>query len=605
MYILGINSVYHESSACLIKDGRIIAAVEEERLSGIKHAKRALLTNPHELPYLSINYCLVEASKIDGRKITLNDLDYIGYSFDPSARLSGNITEFSNSTSEKISERISEELIFFYLNQQVPRCLTEEVNSSVLRSYKEINGYPSRIEDCKFKFLFIPHHLCHAASAFFVSPFDRAAILTVDGIGERTTTWAGIGEGSQMKELFKLEYPNSLGFLYERITEFLGFQKNSDEYKVTGLAAYGDSDRYYNEFKRIVSLEPEGRFSINNEFTKFRLPLYESRLEEFFGSPRRYHDDLEWDMQSGKTRHADIAAGLQRITEEVMMHLANHLFKLTDCKHLCLAGGVALNCLVNSRIKEQTPFENIFIQPAAHDAGTAVGAAFYIYHEILGNPKSWVMETTALGPCYSDRDIKRILDNLRIPYKELADNEQIAEKCAQLLCQGKIIGWFQGRSEFGPRALGNRSILANPTSKDIQSLLNRIKGREIFRPFAPSVLEEEANTFFKDFFPSPFMLFAFETCKEKRKLIPAAIHVDGTSRVQSVNKNLSPLYHKVIKNFADLTEKEKGFRIPLIVNTSFNMKSQPIICSPKEALKTFYTSNLHTLLIGRYMVEKA
>lgn len=598
MYILGINSAFHESSACILKDGNLIAAVEEERFNRIKHAKKALMTAPKEIPYLAINYCLEELSKDEEKEIKLNDIDHIAYSFDPEARLAGNITEFPGKTHQKTQDQICEELIFYYFNKQIPRYLTEEVESYVPRRYKEKMKFPKSVKDCKFIFHFIPHHICHGASAYFVSPFDNAAILTVDGIGETTTTWIGIGEGNKLQELYHIDYPNSLGFLYERITEFLGFQKNNDEYKITGLAAYG-KPRFLNEFKKLIILEPEGRFSIKNYFTQFRMPIQESRLSELFRvPPRSMSDDLEINGI-----HADIAASLQLTLENTLLHIANHVNKITKKKNLCIAGGVALNCKAISRLINESLFEDVWIQPAAHDAGTGLGAAYYIYNHILGNKKRWIMERATLGPKFSDEEILEELKRLKLSpemHKNTSFHEDISKKCAKLLIEGKIVGWFQGRMEFGPRALGNRSILVDPRDNKLKRLLNQIKGREDFRPFAPSVLEDEdiCNEWFEKYIKSPFMLIAFKVNENKRKLIPAAIHVDGTSRIQTVSKEIQPLYYSVIEEFFKLTG------VPMIVNTSFNVRGKPIVANIEDAIRCFYSSGLDYLILGNYLINK-
>ena len=598
MYILGLNSVFHESSACVLKDGILIAAVEEERFSGIKHAKKALMTSSKELPYLAMSYCLDELSKTEGKQIKLNDIDHIAYSFDPEARLAGNITMFPKGTPQEIQDQIYEELIFYYFNRQIPCYLTEEVTSYVPRRYREKLGFPETMEDCRFKFHFIPHHLCHAASAFLVSPFDDAAILTVDGIGETTTTWLGVGKGRSMHELYHIDYPHSLGFLYERVTEFLGFQKNNDEYKITALAAYG-RPRFMDEFRKMVQLMPEGRFAINNYYTQFRTSIYESRLAELFGiPPRKWGEELEI-----HGIHTDIAASLQLTLEESLLHIIDHLYKVTDTKNLCVSGGVALNCKAMSRLVNETPFEHIFIQPAAHDAGTGLGAAFYVHNEVLGEDRKYVMETTSLGIQFSDEEIYQELKRLKLStelHSNTSEHEDIARKCAEVLVAGKIVGWFQGRLEFGPRALGSRSILADPRSLKFKGLLNDIKGREDFRPFAPSVLEDEeiAGEWFEAYRKSPFMLLAFKVKADKRDLIPAAVHVDGTSRIQTVSKRLQPLYYSMIEEFYKLT------KVPMVINTSFNTRGRPIVDDIDDAIRCFYTDELDCLILGKYLIEK-
>ncbi|MEA3365811.1 MAG: carbamoyltransferase C-terminal domain-containing protein, partial [Candidatus Hydrogenedentes bacterium] len=445
------------------------------------------------------------------------------------------------------------------------------------------------------KLHFMEHHPAHAASAFLVSPFDRAALLSIDYIGEWAATWAGVGEGTVVRRLFSEHYPNSLGVFYTAITDYLGFLRANDEYKVMGLASYGEPE-YLDEFRKIVQLRPEGRYRIDLSWFKChylpgsRQGYVSDAFLKRFGPPRRKGEAIE-------ERQANIAASAQAVLEEVVLHIARHLHEQTASENLCLAGGVALNCAMNGRLLRESPFERFYVQPAAGDDGIAIGAAFQLYHGLTGAERSFAMDDARIGPEYSDDEIRTFLDLAKLPYETPPD---LVARAAELIAGGNIVGWFQGRMEFGPRALGARSILADPTRPEMKDLINtHVKHREEFRPFAPSCLEEHADEYFEGCDrASPFMLFVYPVKPEKREEVPAITHVDGTARVQTVSRETQPLYYDVIKAFSRL----RG--VPMVLNTSFNVMGEPIVNTPAEAIRCFYSTGMDALVIGKYVALK-
>lgn len=563
IYILGINSAYHESSACMIKDGKIVAIAEEERFNRKKHAKPARVDNPDELPINAIDFCLERAG------ITLNEVDNIAYSFSPAKRLRNK--EFNEPVTDGDWGSASGEDLFYKKLQQIPKKLSEI--------------YVDRVTD---KFHWIDHHTSHAGSAYFVSQFDKAAVLVVDGIGEIESTTLYKGEGNKLTRIKSINYPHSLGFLWEKLSKFLGFTEY-DACKVMGLASYGNPKREYKHLRSFVKLN-ERDFNIDHNIVRFRVENY-SELENLLGRKREHDEEIE-------ERHADIAAALQKVTEEILLNLSNNLYKQTESKNLCLAGGVALNCVANSVLTEKGPFENIYIQPAAHDAGTAIGAAYFVWNQYLSNPRSFVMDHAYFGPEYSNKEIKKVLEKYNLKF---AEHDNLEKVVAQLVSEGSIVGWFQGRMEVGPRALGNRTLLADPRDPKIRDTLNmKVKHREYFRPFAPSVLIEKAEEWFriaKKSLSSDFMLFAYDVYEDKRRLIPAVTHVDGTSRIQTVRKETNPKYYKLIQEFEALTG------VPVVLNTSFNDR-EPIVCSPQDAVNTFLKTRIDYLAIGNFLVSR-
>lgn len=567
-YILGLNFAYHELSACILKDGKLIAAVEEERFSRIKRGKKALVDNPDVLPLQAIEYCFNAAG------IGWRDVDHIGLPFSPEGRLKNINSDKRFVEGDWGSER--GEKLFFAKISRVPGLISKLAG-----------------EDISRKMHWIPHHVAHAASAFFVSPFQNAAILTVDGIGEFSSTWLGVGRESALTNISEVQYPNSLGFLWEKMSKFLGFTEY-DSSKVMGLAAYGNAERFYPAFKKIIALGPDGTFTVDGEVMLFRVDDFSS-LETLFGVKRIASPaDIRKDQE-------DIAAALQKITDEVILHLARYLHEKTGLANLCLAGGVALNCVSNGRLMHSGLFRKIFVQPAANDAGTALGAAFYIWNQLLGNKRSFIMRHSYWGPQYSDAEVLVALKRNGI--RKYSKVRNIAGEIARRLADGNIIGWFQGRVEWGPRALGNRSLLADPRLPDMKMILNeRIKRREHFRPFAPSVLKERASTWFMmskscKTTSDEFMVVNYDVNPRVRDKVPAITHYDGTSRVQLVSKETNPLYHKLISSFY----KRTG--VPMVLNTSFN-DNEPIVCTPDDAIKTFMRTKMDFIGIGNYLVGK-
>lgn len=562
--ILGINHAYHESSACIIKDGVIVAMAEEERFNRKKHAKPARTDNPDELPVNAIRFCLERA------KITWNDLDYIASSFNPGKRLKNKT--FGDRAKEGDWGSESGEALFYKKLRQVPKKLSALYGT-----------------DIRKKFRWVGHHDAHAASAYFVSPFREAAILVADGIGETESTTLYRGTGRKMKKLKSIHYPNSLGFLWEKIAKFLGFTEY-DACKIMGLASYGDAKRYYKKLKTFIKIGGVS-FKMDPRVLEFRAGDCRA-LEKMLGRRRKPGEELE-----GK--HADIAAALQKVTEEILLRLAADLHRLTKSANLCLAGGVALNCVANRILQEKGPFKKIYIQPAAHDAGTAIGAAYFIWNQMLEKPRGFVMEHAYVGPDFSSAKIKRALDESGLKY---ARAKNITKKVAKLVADGNIVGWFQGRMEAGPRALGNRTLLADPRNPKIRDILNmKVKHREYFRPFAPSVLAEKAREWFRipaESMASDFMLFAYDALEEKQRLIPAVIHVDGTSRIQTVRRKTNSKYHRLIREFEKITG------VPMILNTSLNDR-EPIVCSPEDAISTFQKTRIDYLAIGDFLIARS
>lgn len=566
-YILGINTTYHELSACLLKDGQLVAAVEEERFTRIKHGKPALVSNPDVLPKQAIDFCLEKTG------ITFAEIDQIGISFCPKDRLK-NIGVDKYFTEGDWGSKSGEEL-FYEKIMTVPKLLSE---------YAEV--------DLTDKIVWVPHHISHAGSAYYVSPFKESAVLSIDGIGEITTTWLGVGNGNKMSVIKEIAYPNSIGFLWEKLSKFLGFSEY-DAAKVMGLTSFGDKKKFHSHFQKIVKIEPNGNFRVDEDILRFRSNDYEP-LEKLFGVKKL--DNPE----DRTTAHEDVAAGLQVITNDVVLNLAQYLSENTKSKNICLAGGVALNCVSNFEIMRGGYFENIYIQPAAHDAGTALGAAYYLWNDLQSQNREFVMEHAFWGPDYSESEIENILIAEGVRYKKLANIEEVT---AKLISEGNILGWFQGKMEWGPRALGHRSLIVDPRNMSTKETLNmRIKRREPFQPFAPSVLSEDTDNWFEvpkncASISKEFMEFAFPVKEEKRTAIPAVTHVDGTSRIQIVRKEINPKYHSLISEFKKITG------VPMVLNTSFN-ENEPIVCSPVDAVKTFKRTKMDYLAIQDFLVSK-
>lgn len=574
MYILGINAYHGGASACLIRDGELIAAAEEERFTRIKYFSG--------FPSHAIRYVLREAG------IPPQALDHVGISRDPSANLM--------------------EKVLFTLARRPSRSLIRDrlTNSLKVRSLKVEFGDSLGLAPATLKARFhnVEHHRAHLASAFFVSPFEQAALLSVDGMGDFVSTMWGTGRGNRLDVLDDITFPHSLGFVYTAASQWLGFTKYGDEGKVMGLAPYGQP-KYLDAFRRIVRIQRDGTFALDLDyFTLFNQGvtmswgggepqlgrMYSPRFVQEFGEPREPGGPIT-------ALHQDVAASLQAMLEEAEFALVRRLQRETGQTALCMAGGVALNSAFNGKILPQTPFTDIFIQPAAGDAGTALGVCYYIYHQLLGKPRTFVLNKAYTGPQFTDDQIEAVLRQHNLTFAQLTE-DALADRAAELVAGGAVLGWFQGRMEWGPRALGNRSIIADPRRAGTKDLLNaRIKHREPFRPFAPAVLLESTGAYFDQSYPDPFMIKVYNVLPEMRAQIPAVTHVDGTGRLQTVRQEDNPRYWKLIRAFGERTT------VPIVLNTSFN-ENEPIVCTPQEAVDCFLRTRMDALAIGSYLVQK-
>jgi carbamoyltransferase len=567
MLILAYNGYVFDSAACLVRDGELLSAVQEERFVRRKFTG--------EFPEQSIRYCLEQAGA------TLADVDHVAFYWEPFHQLHRRLGQIASTLPASLRYWSSHSGKWW----------------SMLRTESElVRRIAPPGARLRHRFHFVRHHLAHAASAFFVSPWERAAILTLDGAGEMSSGVLASGEDRRIEILREVRYPHSMGYVYVSLTHYLGFTPDSDEYKVMALASYGGPSRYYDLFREIITLRPDGGFSVDSRYFAYqtgrRDPWVSDRFVEEFGPLRKRGEPVA-------ERHQAIAWALQRRLEDVALHAARTLHATTKARHLCLAGGVALNSVMNQRLRAEGPFEDVFVPPAPNDAGTPIGAAYYVRHQVLGEPRSYVFRSPYLGPEHSDEACAAALREAGLE-SELLDEESLAARVAALLAEGRIVGWYQGRMEIGPRALGNRSILADPRRADMQDIVNeRIKHREPFRPFAPAVLEEAAGEFFLDARPLPYMIFVLPVRAEKRDVIPAVVHVDGTARVQTVSRELNPRFHRLIAAFGARTG------VPVLLNTSFNDNGEPIVESPAAAVRSFRSTNLDHLVLGRRLVTRA
>ena len=594
MYILGISAFYHDSAACLIKGGDIIAAAQEERFTRIKHDA--------SFPANAIKYCLKEAfiSPEQIKNIVFYEKPFIKFE-----RLLETYLAFAPKG-------------FMSFAKAIPVWVKDKLfqKSLLIKEIKSILGTEVSWNE---RLLFSEHHLSHAASAFYPSPFEEAAILTLDGVGEWTTTSLAIGKGKAIKVIKDIKFPHSLGLLYSAFTYYTGFKVNSGEYKVMGLAPYGEP-RYAELIKeKLINIADDGSFQLDMSYFNYAtgLTMTNKKFDKLFGGPSRKPET------NLTQREMDLAASIQKITEEIIIKLTKNIAKETGEKNLCLAGGVALNCVANGILLREKIFDNIWIQPAAGDAGGALGAALSAWHFHHNKDRKIsfekdTMKGSYLGPQFSSSEIESELKTCGAVFNKLSDNDLI-DKVAEELTNNKAIGWMQGRMEFGPRALGGRSIIADPRSPSMQKQLNlKVKFRESFRPFAPSVLIEDVNEWFKHEIDSPYMLFVSDLQDNKRLImnkeeeslfgidklniprssIPAITHVDYSARLQTVHKDTNPLYHAVISKFKEKTG------CPLVVNTSFNVRGEPIICTPTDAFKCFMGTELDLLVIGNYLLYK-
>jgi carbamoyltransferase len=567
MYTLGINAAFHDCSACLVEDGVVLAASEEERYTRIKHGKRPLPFTTWQLPYHAIDDCLRQAG------ISLRDVAHVAYSYDPSIELgesTGPIMLPLEPSAAGETASPWEALALCYI-VNAPRQLAGGAPLHLRRRFLANGAAPP------YRWHFVEHHRAHEASAFLAAPMEECAVLVLDGRGERASTSYGVFSGGRYERIGQVCLPHSLGLLYEDITAHLGFLHSSDEYKVMALAAFGQP-RFAPQLRDIVRYRGDGDYTV--------APV---RWPDVLGPPRLAGAPLE-------QRHRDIACSLQIVLQETMDAIAAWLHRRSGMDQLAMAGGVALNCVMNGALRKNGPFRRIWVQPAAGDAGTALGAALWVDHEQRGAPgRRWTMQHAYLGPAFDDDAIEAALRESLLSYRRVDD---IAGAAARLLAQGKVLGWFQGRMEFGPRALGARSILASPIDAAMQQRLNRIKDREDFRPVAPVVPEEAAADWFEDGSPSPYMLFAGRVRTDKAVHIPAACHIDGSARLQTIAPAQNALLHRLLTAFGERTG------VPVLINTSFNTRGQPVVCTPRDALAAYCTSAIDALAIGSFLLEK-
>jgi carbamoyltransferase len=560
MNILGLSCFYHDAAAALLRDGVLVAAAQEERFTRKRH--------DDSFPKHAIEYCL------DYAGLRVDQLDHIVFYDRPFIKFERIIQTYLATFPFGFQSFLKALPVWLKEKMWIPQRINEEL------------GFEKRP-------LFADHHMSHAASAFLVSPFEEAAILTLDGVGEWETTTYGRGKGTEIELLKSIWFPHSLGLLYSAFTYYLGFRVNSAEYKVMGLAPYGEPKYYDLIMKELVALRDDGSFRLNMKYFTYHygLTMTGRKFESLFKEPRR-------DPESKLTQfHKDMAASIQKVTDTIVVGMARHLQHETGMKYLCMAGGVALNCVSNSKILEQTDFQDIFVQPAAGDAGGALGAAYYVYNTVLKNPRTYTMNDAFLGPEYSDKEIEDLLRKYEVDFIKYP-REELLHETVSLIADQKVIGWFQGRMEFGPRALGSRSIIADARNPKNQSIVNlKIKFRESFRPFAPTVLEDRTGDYFKPDRPSPFMLFV-ATVREDKREIPAVTHVDGSARLQTISRKQNALYYDLIADF----ERQTG--CPVIINTSFNVRGEPIVCTPEHALRCFIRTEMDYLVMGSYVVAK-
>jgi carbamoyltransferase len=591
MYILGISCYFHDAAAALLCDGQLVAAAEEERFTRKKH--------DYEFPRHAIDFCLGAGG------IQAPDLDYAVFFEKPFIKFERLL--LSNLQTFPRSHRVFREAMISWLGDKL--WIRDRIQ-------RHLGLAPAKI-------IFSEHHLSHAASAFFCSPFGEAAILTVDGVGEWATATMGIGTGAHIKLLREVRFPHSLGLLYSAFTAFLGFEVNDGEYKVMGMAPFG-VPRYVDKIGELIRVEADGGFELNMDYFSFHYSpekTFNGKFVDLFGPPRNPQTHFftrasgypsyfgtkpanSKELEEENQRYADIAASIQTVTEEILLKMARHAYRETGLKSLCMAGGVALNSVANGRILRETPFEEIYIQPAAGDGGGAIGAALFAYHMVLGRPRAFVLEHAYWGAEHGAGDIEKFLSETGVHFRRFEHEERLVEWVVDRLVEGEVVGWFQGRFEWGPRALGHRSILADPRRRDMKDIVNtKIKFREPFRPFAPSVLVERAEDYFalpeaERHYPARFMLYVVEVREGKRDRIPAVTHVDGTGRLQTVREDLAPRYYRLIETFGQATG------VPVLLNTSFNLKGEPIVNTPQEAFRTFSQSGMDSLVLGEYVITK-
>ncbi len=570
MYILGISCYYHDASATLLKDGQVIFAADEERFSRLKHDSR--------FPKHAIEQCLEAAD------INIDEIDLIAFYEKP-------FLKFERIMRQHI-ENFPKTFKTFHL--AIPSWLTQKIR--IRNVLKKTFGYKGDV-------VYIDHHLSHAASAYLPSPFIEAAICTIDGVGEWTTTALGIGRGADVKLQKEIRFPHSLGLLYSTLTAYLGFTVNNSEYKVMGLAAYGLNDReknyWYKKLRSIIDIKPDGSFQLKMEYFQFqysdRMPS--AKLIALLGGPiRRENDPLN-------DRHHNIAAAVQMITEDIVLTILRDLHQKTKCENIVLSGGVALNSVCNGKILSQTGFKNIWIQPNAGDGGNSMGAALFAYHCILNKPRTTFLEHAYLGPAFSNEVVEEFLNESKIKFHRFSNREELLSTTSQILASNLMVGWFQARMDWGPRALGARSILGNPCCIEMQNILNeKVKHRESFRPFAPAICAEDAAELFDCDLPLPipadFMLMVYPIKEKYRAALPSITHVDGSGRLQNVKSTTNPLFYDLIKSFGQIT----GY--PILINTSFNIRGEPMVCTPADAYRCMMGTGIDYLVMENFLIKR-
>ncbi len=572
MIVLGLSFYYHDSAAALVRDGQLVAAAEEERFSRVKHDSG--------FPELAIEFVLKRAG------LTIHDVDYVVFYEKP-------FVKFERMLLSAMATFPRSAAVF---RESMQRWISDKLWIKPMMCQRL--GVPGS------KLLFADHHMSHAASSFFTSPFRESAILTVDGAGEWSTSTLGVGRDNKIEILRELRFPHSLGLLYSAFTAYCGFEINEGEYKLMGMHPYG-KPRFVDKIYELIRVAEDGSLWQDMRFFAYhysRDNTLARAFSEHFGRPPR---DPKLQDKSLDPFYCDMAASIQRVTEEVLLKMITHLHSVTGLPNLCLAGGVALNSVANYKLLRQGPFEDVYIHPAPGDDGGAVGAAFWAYNHLLGGPRGPALEHAYLGSEYSDEEIEAFLRKYEIPFEKIEDDEEFFDFAAHALADGKVCGWFRGRFEWGPRALGSRSIVADPRKPEMKDLLNaKIKFREAFRPFAPSVLEERADEFFdipepQRHFPARFMLYVAPVREDKRAVLPAITHEDGSGRLQTVYRETNPAYHRLIERFGELTG------VPVIMNTSFNLKGEPIVEHPSHAFNTFSLSGMDLLFLNNYVVRES
>jgi carbamoyltransferase len=594
MNVLGISCFYHDAAAALLRDGVLIAAAEEERFSRRKH--------DYHFPDLAIDFCLEKAGLKPG------DLDYVVFHEKPLVKFERILMTVLGAYPK--TSRVFREAMVAWFNEKL------WIKGRILR----------KLGIAADRILFSEHHLSHAASALFCSPFEEAAIMTVDGVGEWTTTTLGRGQtdwqggGENRIQLFEeIHFPNSLGLLYSAFTSFLGFEVNEGEYKVMGMAPYGEP-RYLDEVYQLIQVNEDGSFRLNMDYFAFHQSTehsFNTRFADLFGTPRRpaadfytltthpRRDHPHWETRLAEEnqKYADIAASIQRATEEILLKMANHLQHETGLTKLCVAGGVMLNSVANGRILRETAFDDMFIQPAAGDAGAALGAALWAYHVLLQRPRKFVLNHCYWGEEFSDAKVNDFLRTNHIPHERFDDEERMLDRVVDQIMDGKVFGWFKGRFEWGPRALGNRSILADPRRAEMKGIVNeKIKFREPFRPFAPVILDERTREYFdlpesKNHHAARFMQFVTPIREEKQASIPAVNH-QGTGRLQTIQREINPSYYRLVEKFGEATG------VPVLLNTSYNLRGEPMVSTPADAYRTFSNSGLDLLIMENFLIKK-